>query len=369
RRHKYRGISPALAMATLMALSCGSIQSGMQTSTAREAQRVNVNFNNEPAGILTVTNNVNDSVILFAGSIANGSIIGGIRNGPSATRTFDIFDDVSEPSGSFLLRVVREEAYRRYGSAVPEDDVIYSRLITYDKTKRDEKTSLTIDARVGGDGMIYFENDSSMVLEIRLDSPVGDKIATLPPFQRKKAIHLNPDPYGYTYFPTYVYYDNGQKQLQSITTSDLATGRSMRPIVQGSGEDVPFVVFPKPNTPDITAPVATVLLRNASNNGAFFREGTAPKTSGRGNVMINSGGTETYELDMHRQKEAKIPGLNIDTRRGESNVIPINQDLIFKAGYVYTIVLLPNFTLEYQVSEPTSYDADSLSIALINEYR
>ncbi|MDR2446316.1 MAG: hypothetical protein LBD58_03345 [Treponema sp.] len=358
-----------IVMAALMAGGCGSIQSGMQISTAKEAQKVNVNFNSEPTGILTVTNNVNDSLILFAGSIANGSIIGGIHNGPSAKRTFDVFDDVPEPSGSFLLRAVREAAYRQYGSAVPEDEVIYSRLITYDKTKRDEKTNITIDSRVGGDAIIYFENDSSMVLEIRLDSPVGDKIATLPPFQRKKAIHLNADPYGYTYFPTYVYYDNGQKQLQSITTNDLAAGRSMRPIIPGSGEDVPFVVFPKPNTPDITAPVATVLVRNASNNGAFFREGTAPKTSGRGNVMINSGGTETYELDMHRQKEAKIPGLNIDTRRGESNVILVNKDLLFKAGYVYTIVLLPDFTLEYQVSEPTSYDADSLDITLINEYR
>jgi hypothetical protein len=362
-----RIIVVSIIVALVLALGGCGTSSGTVSSSAGEARTVKISFDNEAAGILTVTNNTSDTLVLFAGSIANQSIIGGIRNGPNQTRSFDIFGDVSEQNGAFLMRAIKESVYRKKGSAIDEDDVMFARLVTYDKNDRSQKTNIIIDKRVEGEAVVYFENDSNLVLEIRLDSPTGEKIATLPPFQRKKAIYLTPNRYGYTYFPTYIYYDTKQKDVRSITTTDLAKGKSCRPVVPGSGEDPQFVPFPKPNLNDIFMPVVTLVVSNESTNGIFFRSGTTPKESIRGNVMINSGGSETYEIDMGQLKTREIGGLNFDQRIGEENVVQIPAKT-YSAGQNYSVSLRSNRTVLVGESG-VSDDMSKLSIPLVNEYR
>jgi hypothetical protein len=328
---------------------------------------VNINWDNEAVGVLSVSNDVDDALVLFAGSINNRSIIGGIR--PLSQRSFDIFNDVPAEiaNGSFLLRAVRESVYRAKGSAVNDDDVIFARLVTYNRNDSSLRTSVHIDTRVSGEGLVYFENDSNLVLEIRLDSPTGERIATLPPFQRKKAVYLTPDPYGYTYYPTYVYYDDKQRDIRSITTSDLAQGKSMRPVVPGGTEAIPFVAFAKPNTGNIFAPVATLIVVNESSGGIFYRSGTAPQTSVRGNVMINSGDSETFELDMKQLKTREIGGLNIDPRQGEDRVLYVDPPMTYQAGFNYTLTIHRDASMTWSEDGAVA-DANKLEISLVNEY-
>ncbi|GHV73114.1 hypothetical protein AGMMS49940_04160 [Spirochaetia bacterium] len=362
----------AIAVLIMVFVGCGSTpESGERSSTAKEARSVNVNWDSESTGTLTITNNTQEAFILFAGSISNQGIIGGIKSGPNVTRNFDIFDDVSENNGVFLLRAVRESDYRSEGSKINEDDVKFARLVTYDKNQRNMRTDIIIDntSAYGGNEIVFFENDSNLVLEIRLDSPTGEKVATLPPFQRKKPVALQPDPqrFGYTYYPTYIYYDEKQHDVRSITTTDLAQGISALPIDPDSGQNVPFVVFPKPNTNNISHPVATLIVRNESDSGVLFRTGASPLRSIRGNGMINGGGEETFELDMNKMTTREIGGLNIDLRKGQENVKQVERKA-YQAGWNYTLTLGRDGNLTWS-EDGYLPDANRLNISLVNEIR
>jgi hypothetical protein len=364
----------AVIAAVMVLAGCGSAPaSGAISSTSRQAARAEVNWNTESAGTLTVTNNTGSPFILFAGAIANQNIIGGIRQGPNVTRTFDVFNDVSEENGAFLLRAVEETVYRSKGSDLREDDVRFARLVTYDKKRRDMKTDIIIDNRsaYGGNEIVYFENDSNLVLEVRADSPTGEKVTTLAPFQRKKAVRLPATPevtqYGYTFYPTYIYYDERQHDVRSITTSDLKQGMSARPVDPDSGENVPFVPFPPPNTGNIFHPVATVVVVNESGSGVLFRSGNTPMLSIRGIGMINSGGAETFELDMRQLTVREIGGLNIDPRQGQTEVKNI-EARPYRAGWNYTLTLRQNGTLSWS-EDGFIPEANKLTISLVNEIR
>jgi hypothetical protein len=365
------GLTVALAAVIVLA-GCGSApQSGAVSSTAKQAAGAEVRWETESTGTLTVSNNTNTPFILFAGAIANQNIIGGIRQGPSVTRAFDIFDDVAEENGAFLLRAVAEAVYRSKGSDLNADDVRFTRLVTYDKSRRDMKTDIIIDNRssYGGNEIVYFENDSSLVLEVRVDSPTGEKLVTLAPFQRRIAVRLPVTPevtkYGYTFYPTYLYYDGRQHDVRSITTSELKQGFSARPVDPDSGETPAFVPFPPPNTSTIFHPVATVVVVNESDSGILFRSGNTPFLSTRGIGMINSGGAETFELDMRQLTVREIGGLNIDPRMGQAEVKQL-ETRPYRAGWNYTLTLRRNGTLSWS-EDGFIPEANTLSISLVNE--
>jgi hypothetical protein len=334
----------------------------MLASVAGSAWSASISWSNEAKGCLTVTNNVDANLVLFAGSLARQSIIGGIKKGPGQTRTFDIYDDVTAQNGSFLMRAVRESVYNKKKAKLTDDDVIFARLVTYNKQTRDIKTDIVIDQRLEGEAIIYFENNSNLVVEIRLDSPTGEKIATLPPFQRKKPITLADNKYGYTYFPTYVYYDEKQKDVRSITTQSLKNGRSESPVVPGSGDEVPFVRFGQPDTKNIFSPVASLIVENESDNGFLFCSGGTPLDSIRGRAMINSGGRDTYEIDMKQTVSREIGGFNIDWRDGE--LVPVGK-AIYKAGNNYTLTIRRDGTMALTDNGPSNLN--NLEIRLVDE--
>lgn len=359
-------VAVVIASASLI-VGCASTKSGADYSTAKQAAKLDISFANEATGTLTVQNDVKEPLVLFAGSIANNHVIGGIK--ALDTRTFEIFDDLpSEKSrGTFLLRAVKESVYRSKGTALDKDDVIFGRVITYDSNDRNKQTNITIQSRNGGDGIVYFENDSNLVLELRLDSPEGETIAVLSPFQRKTQIHLEPNPYGYTYFPVWRYYDKKNDTIGTISVTDLSQGESASPVVPGSGRDPQFVVFPKPDVSKIYAPVFQVRIANETSGGILFRSGQTPQiTRDTGIAMVNSGESIVgFEFDMKNNKEREIGGLNFDIRKGNDKAISIPR-YTYKAGCVYTITLRKDFTVSISESEPDS-DLNNLDIPLVNE--
>lgn len=361
-------IVPVVLLVLVSLAGCASVKTGEEFSTAKQAAKLDINFQNEPAGTLTVQNNIDESLVLFAGSISNNHVIGGIK--ALDKRTFEIFDDLpsEQRMGTFLLRAVKESVYRQKGSSLDKDDVVFGSIVTYDSGNRSKRTEITIQSRNGGDGIVYFENDSNLVLELRLDDPTGELIAVLSPFQRKTAIHLDPNAYGYTYFPVYRYYDKKNNVIGTISTTDLSQGQSARPVVPGSGENPQFVVFPRPDVSNIYAPVFKVRISNETDGGILFRSGMTPQLSERGIGMINSGSMdETFEFSMKNRKEIEVGGLDFDIRKGNDKAIAIPR-YTYKAGYVYTITLRDDYSVIISESEPDS-DLNDLGIPLVNESR
>jgi hypothetical protein len=344
-KKKVGWLTAVAVMAIITVLGCGSTpEKGDQSSTAREARRaVSTDiYNDEPNGILEIQNNTKVPLVLFAGSISNQSMLGGVR--ANSPRTFDIFDDLPAGSnhGTFLLRAVQESVYTAKGSSLEENDVIYAALVTYDRNNP-RPIKRIIQESLGGNAQVIINNDSDMVLEIRLNRRDAAPITTLGPWERDKVIYLEPNTRGYTYFPVWQFYDKASGGIRSIQPAGLDDTYQMAPVIPGGNRTVPRLPFALNNTDSIFTPFATLIVRNESRNGIFFQQGTNPLTSQGGMEIINPG-DETFELDLNRQPVLVIGGYTIDIGRGVSNYIPV-PEFRYEAGYNYVLRLRADGTL------------------------
>jgi len=348
----------ATAIVVLLAAGCRT-SPGTETTTPRQASGANVKWDNDSAGYLTVQNDVNEDLILFAGSINNRNILGGVRK--LAARRIDFSSRLHESSGTFLLRAVKEVDYRTKGSRINSDDIIFAGLIVFDKNNP-RPININIQKYLGGDAQITIQNDTNMALQIRIDRPDGPTLTTLAPLERNKKVYMDFNPAGYMFFPVYQYYDRSTEGIRSITAQSLYDGVPMMPIIPRPGVDIPVVNFD--STPaNLFSPFATVIVTNETNRGAYFLHGSSRMTNQNGTQMINPG-SETYELNLQKQPRLVIGGLSVDLTLGQANVIRIPEQA-YRAEYSYQIRIRQGAAPV--VTELGRSDTNNLAIHLLNE--
>jgi len=191
----------------------GQQEGGNQSTTVRGGDNL---FARGGTGSLTINNQASFDVIIFAGKISNNNVLGGIRAGDS--RKFDISKlRLPEENGSFLVRAASSDTYHNKNFRITEDDVLYTGLVVYDLNNPRDAINLNIYAGINKEQntWIYVSNNSRFVLELRLDSPIGEQIATLAPFAANKRIYLKSLPGGLPYqlFATYVYVDHSSHEI------------------------------------------------------------------------------------------------------------------------------------------------------------
>ena len=237
----------ALIAAVMALAGCGSEpQTGAESTSAKEAAKVDIKWDNDSAGFLTVNNNVDEPLVLFAGTITNQHILGGVR--ALASRRVDFFNQVEDSSGTFLLRAVKETVYRSKGSSLNSDDIIFAGLVTYDKSAA-RAIQVNINQVLGGEAYVIIQNDTNMALQIRIDRPDGPTLTTLAPFERGKKVYMELAPDCYIFFPVYIYYDRTARDIRHITAQSLADGIHMVPVIPMSGWDTPIISFAAPTYP------------------------------------------------------------------------------------------------------------------------
>jgi hypothetical protein len=353
-----------LTVATFM--NCiGGPEKGDQSSTAKEAKKAVTEdiYKDDPRGTLNIVNRTEVPLILFVGSISNNNMIGGIRK--DSERNFDITNKLpaSSNNGSFLLRAVRESDYTELGSRISDREIRYASLITYDK-KDMRLVRRIIQKDLGGDAQVLINNDSDLILELRLNNRDGHAITTLGPWERDKVVYLDPNTRGYTFYPVWQFYDKSSGGVRSVQPNGLDGSIPMRPVVPGGSQTVPRLPFTL-NTNDIFTPFATLIVQNETYYGINFQRGTSPITSQNGYEMINPG-SETFELDLNRQPVMVIGGFTIDIGRGVSRYIPV-PEYRYEAGYNYILRLRSDGTLA-PIEKLTKMDTTgNLKINLVNE--
>jgi hypothetical protein len=203
---------------------------------------IDINWNDEPNGTLLISNTLDKSLIFFAGKITSHNVIGGI--GPMSSRHFDFFDDISMPKGTFILRAISEDVFRQKGLNLSDEDVIYSTLIPFNKDS-DETLILSIDNSIDGENVVYFSNNSHLVIILHLDTFAGKEIATLAPFTRKQIVYLKNAPYGYRLVPEYVYWSDDYDYIDSGYLADNPDDDAIfiQPIKPETGKIIPLVEF------------------------------------------------------------------------------------------------------------------------------
>jgi hypothetical protein len=338
---------------------CVTSPTAGDSSTARQAARADVKWDDDRSGYLTVNNNVNDPLILFAGTINNRNIIGGVHAG--ATRRIDFFDTVSDYSGTFLLRAVKETAYRGKGSSLGEDDIIFAGIVAYDKNDP-RPIQVDINRVLGGDACIIIQNDTNMALQIRVDRPDGPTLTTLAPLERNKRVYMDFNPDGYFFFPVYQYYDRASMGIRSVTAKTLADGIPMMPEIPRPGRDVPVINFDA-SPAGLFSPFATLIVTNETSRGGYLLQGSSRKINKNGTTMVNPG-SETFELNLQKQEHLQIGGMLFDLNLGQEGNIPI-PEYDYEAGYNYQIRIRQGQPVT--VTQLNKSDTNEFEIVLVNE--
>jgi hypothetical protein len=310
-------------------------------------------FKEGGSGTLTINNQASFDVIIFAGKVANNTVLGGIRAGKS--RVFDL-SGLSLPakSGSFLVRAASFEMYTQKNLRVTEADVLYSGLVVYDLNDPKDKTNLNIFAGISQNQAewIYVSNTSKFVLELRLDNPNGEKIATLGPIQENKQVFLTPPPNGmpYNFYATYVYVDPSTNEIKSFSAKD----RSERLRRIPSTESVNPMVFAGPkNTSDISYLVAFVRMKNDTGESLNFMDGTTWLPDQKGRRLVESGQFTTFELAAMSGEAGQLY-TNLNMEFDSTKTLRVNR-LSVRPGVVYDLIISEqNGNYAYDIRE-TAY--------------
>jgi hypothetical protein len=320
-----------------------------------------ITWTNEASGTLTVLNNTDKDMVIFQGQTPSANnILGGIRG--SSTKTFDISDDVDDfgIGGYMILRGMTLDEYNRNKSNLANAKVEYSAMATYGQNK---KFRTEINPAYAGDYYFKVANGGRIGIELRKDSPDGEKIGYLPALATNYALYAN-STNSMTVFPVYVFYSNVTKTVTTIKPSSFAESVSVgpRPITDSS---VSTVRFPNDASlqwstiiANISYPVAFITCTNNVQN-QDSRFGNASKTyfAQNGYDSVNSGETLTFELqstDAGQQMNLSM------TLYGGTVPVPVKladgNAPIIKNGFDYTV------TLNYVgggtgITDPNAYTA------------
>lgn len=176
----------------------------------------NISWSNESAGTLKVQNDTDKDVVLFQGQTPSVSnILGGVR--ANSSRTFDISDDVDDfdTGGYMILRGISKSEYEKNQQDFSVAKIEYSAMVTYGSGK---KFSVEINPRCFGDYYYKLANTGRIGIELRRDSPDGEKIGYLPSYTNYTFYADSGE--AITIFPVYVYYNKSTGEVFAIKSDN-----------------------------------------------------------------------------------------------------------------------------------------------------
>ena len=300
-----------------------------------------ITWTDEPSGTLTILNNTSKDMVLFQGQTpVASSILGGVR--ALTTKTFDISDDVTDFSvGAYIiLRGMSSTEYNNNKSNLSNAKIEYSAMATYGQGK---KFRAEINPAYSGDYYFRVTNGGRIGIELRKDSPDGEKIGYLPALATNYALYASSST-DMTIFPVYVFFSNVSKQVTTIKPTSFVESVSVgpRPVTDNSFSAIRF-----PNDPSIqwativasiTYPVAFITVTNGvANQSARVASSSKVYFAQNGYDSLNSGETNTFEI------VGSVEGLSLNlnmTLYGGTVPVPIKQGggtPLIKNGYNYTV--------------------------------
>jgi len=259
-----------------------------------------VNWDGDDGGTLELVNNRSSKdFILFIGKTpSESSIIGGVRGG--ATRRYDIsrhVDDFSVGGYAILRGVTKDEWDKNHDPTKAK--IEFTAMVTY---RAGAVYRYNINPNWMGDYGFRVENNGSVGIELRKDSPDGEKVAYLPPYQRNQMVYASTTDIMMLY-PVFVVFNNTTKEITTIKAQSMAASASVG-AVPLTDKEIPTIQFPDEGLSwedivgDLRSPVAYINFTNNIMNQAcyFTNAGSIRYISQDGYDGVNSGKTLTFEV-------------------------------------------------------------------------
>jgi hypothetical protein len=185
-------------------------------------------------------------------------------------------------------------------------------------------------------------------VELRLDSPDGEKVGVLSPGQRNKKLWIKPQPDGlpYRFFPTYIYVNPNSGEIDAFTDEVNKSGPRFEP--RASGAQIRVVEFGDPGTQPGGKQynVAFIRLDNQTNGLLSFKTSSSTYTKNtRGTVNTNPGDTDVYELAADTGSVGRFyTNLGVEHDSGHIDFAP----LTVKPGYEYIVLVTRNGQYDFK---------------------
>ncbi len=301
-----------------------------------------ISWTSEANGTLKIANNTTKDMVIFQGQTPSvNTIIGGIRAGTN--RFFDISDDVDDFStgGYIILRGMDYDIYQENKGNLSSAKVEYSAMATYGQGK---KFSSEINPAYTGDYYFKVTNLGRIGMELRKDSPDGEKLGYLPSLATNYTLYANSSD-GFSIFPVFVYYNKSTGTVTSVKASSHFESVTVgpRPVTDTAvvGIELPAAGIQWEDiVGSLTSPVAYITCtNNVTNQGAYFTLAGTTKLKGQnGYDLLNAGEVNTFEVS------ATDEGLEkqlIVTLYNGAIKVPVRDksgsQILIKNGYDYTV--------------------------------
>ena len=320
------------------------IVSSVDNQKSVEIQYPIVLFADDEYGTLTVFNNTDTDLVLFAGNVIRGNVLGGIQ--ANTSRNFNIAKIAGLPyKGVFIIRGVSFNAFQNKRGNVTFEDVIWTELFSYNLS---DSFYLYIDKLLTGSHSFIVSNESPYILSLFIDSFNGSYSAYIPPFTMNAVININIDDYTYIY-PDYVYYNTG---LDTIAWNCI-TDQSMQHTVIQIINNMSSLVFTNeqfaPNT-------GFLFINNNTNETAFLHDGDIS--------ILNIDSGKSDFCVMHSNSGGLLySNLNIEFNGGNMDL----DNILIMPGYMYFINLyrIGNSYL-YDIRQENNWN-ENMSVQLLFE--
>ncbi|MDR0784610.1 MAG: hypothetical protein LBE74_01830, partial [Treponema sp.] len=234
-----------------------------------------IKWNTESNGTLTIINNTSKDMVIFHGQTPSAStLLGGVL--ATSSRDFDVSDDVDDfdVGGYLVLRGMSKDEYEKNKTNLSLAKIEYSAMATY---KSGKKYRTEISSNYTGDFGYKVTNSGRIGLELRKNSPDGEKIGYLPSLATNVILYTETAA-SLAIFPVYVYYSKTSGQVTTLKPTDHFASVTATPRPLANASSIQSYSFPNDTSvtwdaikASLKSPVAYFSVsNNVPNQGLFF---------------------------------------------------------------------------------------------------
>jgi hypothetical protein len=354
-----------LAMMTLLVLAGCDNQTTSAANTEDgddkdKGDDSGISWTTEANGTLTVINNTAKDMVIFKGQTPSASsILGGVK--ATNSRVFDVSDDVDdfEVGGYLVLRGISRNEYTANKANLSLAKIEYSAMATY---KEGQKYRTEISPNYTGDFGYKVTNSGQIGLELRKNSPDGEKIAYLPSLATNVMLYTE-SATALSIFPVFVYYSKTSGRVTTLKPTDHFASVTATPRPLANATNIQTYQFPNDSTAtwdaikaSLKSPVAYFTVsNNVPNQGIFFTlAGGNSLFAQNGYDAVGTGEQLTFELESTESGTEKYIVITLynGTLKLPARFVGDAKNPVIKNGYDYTVTV--NFT-GGSVSVDTNY--------------
>jgi hypothetical protein len=314
-----------------------------------------INWNGDNGGTLEIFNGSSRDIIVFVGQTPSpSSMLGGIRAG--ATKKFDPSKHVDDydVGGYTILRGVTKEQYEANKLDLTKAKVEFNTMATY---RRGTTYRIQIDGNYMGDNGFRVMNTGRVGIELRKDSPEGEKVAYLPALQQNLIVYTQTTE-SITLFPVYVFYNKTTGEVSTLKSTSMFESITVGPrsLTEPS---IPTIYFPNDETDawekivgTLKSPSAYIsVTNNVSGQAVYFTIGGSNRLLSQSGYDVINNESLMFEVPSSEEGTEKaliimVYGMKIPVLFEGQTDLPV-----IKNGYNYEV------TIKGSGSEASGYTA------------